>query len=297
MGNVNGSYLISRTLKEEGADALFYVMGGPDFDIVMSAEDLGIRSIDFRHEQAAAFAAHAYARVTGKPGICTAASGPGTLNLLTGIYTASIDCAPMVVVGGAGPVHEISRGAFQEVDQVSILKPLCKYWHQTTQAARYPEIVSTAYRQATTGRPGPVYVDCGADVLYEMVEEEKAIKPARAAKRSRPHADPGIVKEAIEVLVKAERPIIVAGGGAFFSGAAPELEQFVDITNIPFYTAPMSRGLVPEDHLVSFQAARSTAMKEADAVLVVGTRLNWMLQYGSRFSRDAKIIQIDIEAG
>ncbi len=295
MGNVNGSYLISRTLKEEGADALFYVMGGPDFDIVMSAEDLGIRSIDFRHEQAAAFAAHAYARVTGKPGICTAASGPGTLNLLTGIYTASIDCAPMVVVGGAGPVHEISRGAFQEVDQVSILKPLCKYWHQTTQAARYPEIVSTAYRQATTGRPGPVYVDCGADVLYEMVEEEKAIKPARAAKRSRPHADPGIVKEAIEVLVKAERPIIVAGGGAFFSGAAPELEQFVDITNIPFYTAPMSRGLVPEDHLVSFQAARSTAMKEADAVLVVGTRLNWMLQYGSRFSRDAKIIQIDIE--
>lgn len=266
MGNVNGSYLISRTLKEEGVDALFYVMGGPDFDIVMSAEDLGIRSIDFRHEQAAAFAAHAYARVTGKPGVCTAASGPGTLNLLTGIYTASIDCAPMVVVGGAGPVHEISRGAFQEVDQVSILKPLCKYWHQTTQAARYPEIVSTAYRQATTGRPGPVYVDCGADVLYEVVEEEKAIKPARVAKRSRPHADPGIVKEAVDLLVKAERPIIVAGGGAFFSGAAPELEQFVDITNIPFYTAPMSRGLVPEDHLVSFQAARSTAMKEADAI-------------------------------
>ena len=296
MGAVNGSHLISKTLKEEGAEALFYLMGGPNFDIVMSAEDLGIRSIDFRHEQAAAFAAHAYARVTGKPGVCTAASGPGTLNLLTGMYTAAIDCAPMVIVGGASGVHEISRDAFQEVDQVSILKPLCKYWHRPTQAARYPEIVSTAYRQATTGRPGPVYVDCGADVLYEMVEEEQAVKATRAAKRSRPAAEPGAAKEAVEILAKAERPIIVAGGGAFFSGAAPELERFVDVTNIPFYTAPMSRGLVPEDHLVSFQAARSTAMREADVVLVVGTRLNWMLLYGNRFSRDAKIIQIDIEA-
>ena len=296
MAEVTGSYLISRTLKEEGTEVLFYLMGGPDFDIVMAAEDQGIKAIDFRHEQAAAYAAHAYARVTGKPGVCTAASGPGTLNLLTGMYTAAIDCAPMVVVGGAGPVHDISRGAFQEVDQVSILKPLCKYWHQPTQAARYPEIVSTAYRQATSGRPGVVYVDCGADVLYEMVEEEKAVKPTRAAKRSRPSAEPGAVKEAIDMLAAAERPLIFAGGGAFFSGSAPELERFVDITNIPFYTQPMSRGLVPEDHLVSFQAARSAAMRETDCVLVVGTRLNWMLQYGNRFNRDAKIIQIDIEA-
>ncbi len=155
MATVNGSYLIARTLKEEGVDTLFYLMGGPDFDIVMSCQDLGIKTIDFRHEQAAAFAAHAYARVTGKPGVCTAASGPGTLNLLTGVYTASIDCAPMVILGGAGPVHEIGREAFQEVDQVGIMQPLCKYTHRTTMAARYPEVVSTAYRQSMSGRPGP----------------------------------------------------------------------------------------------------------------------------------------------
>ena len=296
MGVVNGSYLIARTLKEEGVDTLFYLMGGPNFDIVMSCEDLGIKTVDFRHEQGAAYAAHAYARVTGKPGVCTAASGPGTLNLLTGVYTASIDCAPMVILGGAGPVHEIGRDAFQEVDQESIMKPLCKYWHRTTQATRYPEIVSTAYRQATSGRPGPVYIDCGADVLYEEIEESTAITPHRAAKRSRPMAEPGAVKEAVGMLAAAERPIIVAGGGVFFSGGAPELERFVDITNIPFYTAPMSRGLVPEDHAVSFQAARSTAMREADVVLIAGTRLNWMLQYGTRFAKDAKVIQIDIEA-
>ncbi len=295
MAVVNGSYLIARTLKEEGVDTIFYLMGGPDFDIVMSAQDLGIKTIDVRHEQAAAFAAHAYSRVTGKPGVVTAASGPGTLNLLTGVYTASIDCSPMVILGGASPVHEISREAFQEVDQTSIMKPLCKYWHQPTMAARYPEIVSTAFRQATTGRPRPVYIDCGADVLYEDIEEDTAIKPTRAAKRSRPAAEPGAVKEAIDMLAAAERPVLVAGGGAFFSGASEELQRFVDITSIPFYTQPMSRGLVPEDHPVSFQAARSTAMRETDFVLVVGTRLNWMLQYGGRFNRDAKFVQIDIE--
>jgi len=297
MGKVTGSYLIARTLKEEGVEALFYLMGGPDFDIVMAAQDLGIRTIDFRHEQAAAFAAHAYARVTGKPGVCTAASGPGSLNLLTGAYTASIDCAPMVILGGAAAVHEIGRGSFQEVDQTGVFKPLCKYVHQPTRAARYPEIISTAFRQATSGRPGVVYIDCGADVLYEEVDEEKAVSASRPSAKSKPAADPGAVKEAINLLANAERPLIFGGGGVFFSGGAPEFEQFINISNIPFYTAPMSRGLAPEDHAVSFPGARSTAMKEADVVLVAGTRLNWMMQYGYRFAKDAKIIQIDIDAG
>ena len=297
MGVVNGSYLIARTLKEEGVDTLFYLMGGPNFDIVLSCQDLGIRTVDFRHEQGAAFAAHAYARVTGKPGVCTAASGPGTLNLLTGVYTAALDCAPMVILGGASPVHEIGRDAFQEVDQVSVVQSLCKYSHRTTMAARYPEIVSTAYRQAMAGRPGPVYIDCGADVLYEEIEEDSAISPARVIKRSRPAAEPGAVTEAIDMLASAERPVLLAGGGVFFSDGASELERFIDITNIPFYTAPMSRGLVPEDHVVSFQGARSTALREADVALVVGTRLNWMVNYGNRFGKDAKVIQIDIDAG
>jgi len=296
MGTVTGSYLIARTLKEEGVEVLFYLMGGPNFDLVMAAQDFGIKTVDFRHEQAAAFAAHAYARVTGKPGVCTAASGPGTLNLLTGAYTASIDCAPMIILGGAGPVHEISRGAFQEVDQMGIFEPLCKYVHQPTQAARYPEIISTAFRQATSGKPGVVYIDCGADVLYEEVEEDEAIRPSRAVERSKPAADPAAIDKAVDMLASAERPIVFGGGGVFFSGGASEFERFVDVTSTPFYTAPMSRGLAPEDHPLAFPASRSTAIREADVVLVVGTRLNWMMQYGGRFARDAKIIQIDIDA-
>lgn len=295
MAKVTGSYLIAKTLKEEGVEKLFYLMGGPDFDIVMGCQDFGIETIDFRHEQAAAFAAHAYARVTGKPGVCTAASGPGTLNLLTGVYAASIDCAPMVILGGASAVHEIGRESFQEVDQERIMQPICKYWHRPTMAARYPEIVSTAYRQAMSGRPGPVYIDCGADVLYEEVEEDEAVAPTRASRKSVPAGDAAAVKEAVDMLAESERPVIFAGGGVFFAGAAPELERLVDLTSTPFYTAPMSRGIVPEDHNVSFQGARSTALREADLVLVVGTRMNWMINYGRRFG-DAKVVQIDIEA-
>ena len=295
MAKVTGSYLIAKTLKEEGVEKLFYLMGGPDFDIVMGCQDFGIETIDFRHEQAAAFAAHAYARVTGKPGVCTAASGPGTLNLLTGVYAASIDCSPMVILGGASAVHEIGRETFQEVDQERIMEPIVKYWHRPTMAARYPEIVSTAYRQAMSGRPGPVYIDCGADVLYEEVEEDEAVKPTHAVRKSVPAGDPGAVKEAVDMLAEAERPIIFSGGGVFFSGASPEMERLVDLTSTPFYTAPMSRGVVPEDHPVSFQGARSTAMREADLVFVIGTRMNWMINYGQRFG-NAKVVQIDIEA-
>ncbi len=295
MAKVTGSYLIAKTLAEEGVEKLFYLMGGPDFDIVMGCQDFGIETIDFRHEQAAAFAAHAYARVTGKPGVCTAASGPGTLNLLTGVYAASIDCAPMVILGGASAVHEIGRESFQEVDQERIMEPIVKYWHRTTMAARYPEIVSTAYRQAMSGRPGPVYIDCGADVLYEEIEEDEAVKPTHAARKSVPAGDPAAIKEAVDMLAASERPIIFSGGGVFFSGASPEMERLVDLTSTPFYTAPMSRGVVPEDHPVSFQGARSTAMREADLVLVIGTRMNWMINYGQRFG-NAKVIQIDIEA-
>lgn len=296
MATVSGNRLIARTCKEEGAEALFYLMGGPNLEMVNQFMEVGIRAIDFRHEQAAAMAAHAYARVLGKPGVCTSASGPGTLNLLTGVYTASIDCSPMVILGGASNVHDLGREAFQETDLVSIFKPLCKYVHRPTKAARWPEIVSTAFRETMTGRPMPVYVDCGGDVLYEEVEEDKVVRATRPRKRSRSTAEPGAIKEAIDLLANAERPVIFAGGGVFYSEGASELERLVDITKIPFYTAPMSRGLVPEDHVVSFPGARTTALRECDVLLMVGSRFNWMLQWGARVNRNAKIIQIDIHA-
>ncbi|MEK9675699.1 MAG: thiamine pyrophosphate-binding protein, partial [Chloroflexota bacterium] len=291
---VDGSYLVARTLKEEGVEHLFFLMGGPNYEIINNAEDMGIRTIDFRHEHAAAMAAHAYARVTGKPGVTTAASGPGTLNLLTGQYTAFIDCAPMITLGGAGPISDFGRDGFQEIDQVGIFESVSKAVMRPTDAARYPEHVSTAFRLATTGRPGPVYIDCNEDVLYSKLDEDDAVSPSRPSSSARPAGDPDQINAAIKMLADAESPIVFAGGGVWWSQAYDELRQFVERTGIPFYTAPMSRGLIPDDHELSFPAARSSAFRQTDTVLVVGTRFNWMMTFGKRIAADAKIIQIDI---
>ena len=291
---VDGSFLLARTLKEEGVEHLFYLMGGPNYEIINHSEDLGIKAIDFRHEQAASMAAHGYARVTGKPGVTTAASGPGTLNLLTGQYTAWVDGAPMITLGGAGPIEDFGRGGFQEVDQVGIFEPISKAVMRPTDPARYPEQISTAFRIATTGRPGPVYVDCNEDVLYGKVEESDAAVPSRALGRARPAGDPDLIKQAVKMLSEASNPMVFAGGGVWWSQAYDELRLLVERMGIPFYTSPMSRGLLPDDHEMSFPAARSGAFRGADVVLVVGTRMNWMMTFGERIAAESKIIQIDI---
>ena len=291
---VDGSYLIARTLKEEGVEHLFFLMGGPNYEIINNSEDFGIKTIDFRHEQAASMAAHGYARVTGRPGVTTAASGPGTLNLLTGQYTAFVDCAPMITLGGAGPISDFGRDGFQEIDQVGIFEPVSKAVMRPTDPARYPEQVSAAFRTATSGRPGPVYIDCNEDVLYGKVDEADAAAPPRAVGRARPSGDPDLVRQAVKLLSEASSPMIFAGGGVWWSQAYDELRQFVERTGIPFYTSPMSRGLLPDDHEMSFPAARSGAFRQADVVLVVGTRFNWMMTFGNRIAPTSKIIQIDI---
>jgi len=291
---VDGSYLVARTLKEEGVEYLFFLMGGPNYEIINNSEDFGIKTIDFRHEQAASMAAHGYARVTGRPGVTTAASGPGTLNLLTGQYTAFVDCAPMITLGGAGPISDFGRDGFQEIDQVGIFEPVSKAVMRPTDPARYPEQVSAAFRTATSGRPGPVYIDCNEDVLYGKVDEADAAAPPRAVGRARPSGDPDLVRQAVKLLSEASSPMIFAGGGVWWSQAYDELRQFVERTGIPFYTSPMSRGLLPDDHEMSFPAARSGAFRQADVVLVVGTRFNWMMTFGNRIAPTSKIIQIDI---
>jgi acetolactate synthase-1/2/3 large subunit len=296
MAQVPGSYLIARTLKEEQVRHMFFLIGGPIYEIVNSAQDMGIKAIDFRHEQAAAMAAHAYARVTGLPGVTTAASGPGTLNLLTGHYNAFIDNAPMVTLGGAGRLSDFGRGGFQEIDQAAIFAPISKATMRPTDAARYPEMIAAAFRDATTGRPGPVFVDCMEDVLYATVDEAAAPPPTRPARLARPEADPAMVRETVALLKNADKPLIVSGSGVLWSKAWDALREFVDRAGVPFYTTPLSRGVIPEDHELSFPAARSTAMREADVVLIVGTRLNWILDFGKRFSETARLIQIDIHA-
>jgi acetolactate synthase-1/2/3 large subunit len=296
MGTVLGSELLAQALKSQGVDTMFYVMGGPMLETEATAIKLGIRAIDTRHEQAAALAAHAWGRVMRKPGVAMGASGPGATNLLTGVANAFTDAAPLVAIGGASPRVYFGMEAFQEIDQLAVFKPVTKWADRIYDAHRIPEIVATAFRQATTGRPGPVYLDLPGDILGAKVNEEKIVFPPAWKTLPRPRGDQGAVQEAIALLARAEKPIILGGSGVWWSDGAKAFQDLVEATGIPFYTTPISRGTVPEDHALAFLNARSTAFAEADVVLTIGTRFNWIVQFGRppRFNPDAKVIHVDI---
>lgn len=298
MATVIGSQILARTLRRLELDTMFYLMGGPMLAAESACIEEGIRSIDVRHEQAAAMMAHAYGRVLNTVGVCMAASGPATMNLVTGVSNAWADAAPLLAIGGASPVSQFGKGAFQEMDQLSVFKPITKWAERVHDPRRIPELVAMAVRQALNGPPGPVYLDMPGDVLYRDVDEGSVSypEPGPVMTRTRPIGDPALVEEAISLLQKAERPIIVTGSGILWSGASEQLRQWVDLSGIPFYTTPQGRGVVPDDHALSFLTARSTAFREADLAIVIGTRINYVINFLAppRFSAAAKLIQIDI---
>ena len=297
MATITGSEVLAQALGAQGVDTLFYLMGGPMLETEAACIQLGIRAIDTRHEQAAALAAHAWTRVTRRPGVCMGCSGPGTTNLVTGVANAFTDCAPVVAIGGSSPRIFLGMEAFQEIDQVAIMRPVTKWAERIYDARRIPELVATAFRQATTGRPGPVYLDLPGDTLGEKVEAESVVYPPAWRPAPRTLGDPGAVREAIALLARAERPVILGGSGVWWSDGAAAFRALVEATGIPFYTTPISRGLIPEDHALAFLNARSKAFAEADVVVAVGTRFNWMVQFGRppRFAADLKVIHVDID--
>lgn len=299
MALVSGNALFGQALARQGVDTMFFIMGGPINDALLAAMAQGVRGIDVRHEQAAAMMAHAYARVRSKTGVCLGASGPGTMNLTTGLANALIDCAPLVAFGGASPMAAFQTGAFQEIDQLAIMKPVTKYADRVLETRRIPEYVDMAFRQAESGKPGPVYLDLPGDLLYKQVDEDKVYWPpvASARVKPRPVASNEVIGQLVEQLRQAKRPIVLSGSGVLWSEASPALQAFVEAAGIPFYTTPQGRGVIPEDHEYFFAQARSTAFKEADFVLVVGTRLNFVFSNGKppRFSADACFARIDID--
>ena len=296
MATITGSEVLAQALRSQGVDTMFYLMGGPMLETEAACIKLGIRAIDTRHEQAAALAAHAWTRVMRRPGVAMGCSGPGAINLATGVANAFTDCAPLVAIGGSSPRVYLGMEAFQEIDQVALMKPITKWAERIYDARRIPDVVDTAFRQAASGRPGPVYIDMPGDILGEKIEEEQVryLGPWKPAPRSL--GDPGAVREAIALLARAERPIVIAGSGVWWSDGAAALQAFVEVTGIPFYTTPISRGLIAEDHELAFLNARSKAFTEADVVLAVGTRFNWVIQFGRppRFAADLKVIHVDI---
>ena len=297
MATITGSEILARSLIDQGMDTLFFLMGGPMLETEAAIIKLGVRAVDTHHEQAASYMAHAWGRLKQRPGVCMAASGPGATNLVTGVANAFADAAPLIAIGGSSPKINQHMDAFQEIDQVTVFKSITKWSEKVLDARRIPDMVASAYRHATTGKPGPVYLDLPGDVLGQPVDESKIVFPARNKPLPRSQGDTGAVKEAIALLARAERPLIIGGSGVWWSDAASAFHRFVDATGIPFYTTPLSRGTVPEDHELCFLNARVKAFAEADVLLVVGTRFNYVIQFGGapRFAADSKVIHVDID--
>ena len=300
MAELTGSEILARSLKNEGTKDFFYIMGGPMMLAENSCIKEGIRPIDVRHEQAAALMAQAYSRLLQKPGVCLAASGPGVINLTTGIANALIDCAPVVAIGGSSAISQFGRQTFQEIDQVAIMKGCTKWADRVVNLKRIPEMVNTAFQKAMGGKPGPVYLDFPADILYQKIAENEVdwSLSGRSLLRARPQGEPARIDELVDALSRAKQPIILTGSGVIWSQAWTDLQAFVEKAGIPFYTTPQGRGVLPDDHPLSFLTMRSSAFRDADLILIVGTRMNYIIGHAAppRFAANAKIARIDIDA-
>jgi thiamine pyrophosphate-dependent acetolactate synthase large subunit-like protein len=298
MVQVDGSQLMAEGLKEEGVDTIFYIMGGPNILLSMHAERLGIRLIDVRHEQAAAMMAHAYSRVTGKVGVCMGAGGPGAANLLTGISNAFLDACPVLALGGSSAVNYYDLGDFQEFDQLAVFKPISKWAVRIYEARRAKEYVHMGMLKARQGKPGPVYFDMPGNMLVEKIDERRVAPRPTINQKSTLTADSQSIEKAVDLLKSAKKPLLVTGSGIFWANAGKAMQEFVETTGIPFFTTPQGRGVVADDHPLSLLGSRSFAFKEADVVLVVGTRINFIIGYGQppRFSAEAKFIQVDVDS-
>jgi len=297
MSTLRGEQIIARGFQNEGVDTVFFMMGGPTSGTAGACIELGMRGIYVRHEQAAAMAAHAYARVTGRPGICITPAGPGTANAVTGLGNAWADASPVVAIGGSAPLRTATMDSFQEMDQLEMMRPVVKAAYRVERAESLPLMLSLAFREAMEGKKGPVYLDLPGDVLMTAVDEARLEWPTQSRVDARSAGDPAQVRRASDVLASAERPIVVTGSGVLWSGASGDLQRFVDATGIPHYATPQGRGVVPEDDPRAFPAARSLAFREADVVLVIGTRANSMLSFlrPPRFAADARFLVVNVD--
>lgn len=295
MAMVCGGDLFVKALKREGVKYIFTLCGGHISPIYNACINEEIEIIDVRHEQVAAHAAAGWARVTGEPGVAVVTAGPGVTDSVTGVAEAFIAGCPLIEFGGRAPLAEFEIGSLQDMDQVRLMEPITKWAKTVYEARRIPEYVSTAFRKAKSGTPGPVYLECPVDVLLmQGVEQTTVVFPEDYYAEQEPSGHPALVKEAVELLMAAQRPIVIGGDGVFWAKADKELREFVELAQIPVQTAGFARGAVPEDHPLAL-ARLGTAM--ADVVLALGVKFDFMLMYGRPplFSADAKFIQVGVD--
>lgn len=298
----DGFHLVIDAMKLNGIETVYGVPGIPITDLGRMMQAEGLRVLSFRHEQNAGYAAAIAGFLTKKPGVCLTVSAPGFLNGLTALAHATTNCFPMILVSGSSEreIVDLQQGDYEEMDQLAIAKPLCKAAFRVLHAQDIGIAFARAIRAAVSGRPGGVYLDLPAKLFGQVINAElgakslvKVIDPAPAQIPA-----PDAVKRALDVLKSAKRPLIILGKGAAYAQADDAIKTFVEKSGVPFLPMSMAKGLLPDLHPQCAGAARSTVLKEADVVMLIGARLNWLLSHGKGKSwGDApkKFIQVDIE--
>jgi 2-hydroxyacyl-CoA lyase 1 len=293
---VDGATLLARSLKQQGVNYIFGVVGFPITAFAAQAQREGITYIGMRNEQAASYAAQAAGYLLGRPQACAVVSGPGVVHALAGLANAQQNCWPMILIGGASAVYHNSMGAFQEERQVLITTPFCKYAHAVDLPERIPFYVQQAVRASLYGRPGAAYLDLPDDILTAKIPEDAIEQASIVPDPPRTAAPEENVAAAIAALKSASNPLVIVGKGMAWARAEHEVRDFIERTRLPFLATPMGKGVVPDDHPLSVAAARTYALQNADVIFLLGARLNWILHFGRppRYRPDVRVVQLDI---
>ncbi len=298
----DGFHLVIEALKLNDINTIYGVPGIPITDLGRFAQAAGMRVLSFRHEQNAGYAAAIAGYLTKKPGICLTVSAPGFLNGLTALAHATTNCFPMILISGssAREIVDLQQGDYEEMDQLAVAKTLCKAAYRVQRAEDIGIGVARAIRAAVSGRPGGVYLDLPAKLLGQTMDAEAGalslVKVVDAGPSQLPA--PEAIQRALDVLKGAKRPLIILGKGAAYAQADEDIRALVEKSGIPYLPMSMAKGLLPDTHPQSAGAARSLVLKESDAVMLIGARLNWLLSHGKGKTwgdQPKKFVQIDIE--
>lgn len=300
---VTGMRVLAMSLHKIGVDKMYGLVGIPVTEVAYIAQEEGIKFVGFRHEQQAGMAAATHGFLTKTPGVLLTVSSLGFLNGLTSTINATVNCYPMIQISGSSDrdTVDMQQGAYEELDQFAVARPLVKAAYRVNKPEDIPTAVVRAYRAAISGRPGGVYLDMTVASLGGVIDADKAnalidamIPPVDPVAEVAPNADS--VKRAADLIAGARKPVFLLGKGAAYAQVDDKIKNLIESTGIPYYPMSMAKGLLPDNHPLSALSARSTIMKEADVVVLVGARLNWLLSRGhGKWNPDGQFVQLDID--
>ena len=292
----HGGRLAAKALKAAGVECVFTLSGGHVMGIYDGCLDEGIKVVDVRHEQAATHAADAWARLNpGRVGVAILTAGPGVTDGVTGVANAWRANSPILVIGGQGPFNNLRRGSLQEMDHVSLMRPITKWADTCYETSRIGEFIELGVRHALSGVPGPAFLEIPMDVLHSPLDVEAIALPRFRDYRVAATAPSASIDEAVDIIRGAVRPMVMAGTSLKWSEGGPALQRFAEATALPVFTNGMGRGQLAMSHPQFFNRSRKEALAQADVVILAGTPLDFRMKYGASIPVDAKIVQLDLD--